>query len=125
MRTVRGKALKYAKMANDLMDAAKDRDVDFARWCRGRWALRCGTSATRGSAAIGKEMDKVDAERAAAIRDDLANRDRGMRISCNTLEDLKGSSPSSRPCATDTCRWSWTTSTSRNGIARDSSSASR
>ena len=35
-------------------------------------------------------MDKVDAERTAAIRDDLANRDRGMRISCNTLEDLKG-----------------------------------
>ena len=57
-------------------------------------------------AAIGKEMDKVDAERTAAIRDDLASRDRGMRISCNTLEDLKGVLAIIARCARDTCRWS-------------------
>ena len=84
------KLSKYAKMANDLMDAAKDRDVDFVRVVSRSLGASLRDECNAWVAAIGKEMDKVDAERVAAIRDDLANRDRGMRISCNTLEDLKG-----------------------------------
>ena len=76
-------------MAEEIETYAADRDFDFIKVV----SVSLGESLKQECAnwikVIGREMDRVDSERVARISTDLSDKNTGIHIECNTLDDLK------------------------------------
>jgi dynein heavy chain len=83
------KLSKYTKMANDIWEGSKDRDVDFVRINARSLGSSLKEECLAWVTAIGKEMDKLDAERVVQIRGGLTEKHKGLHIVCEDINDLK------------------------------------
>ena len=79
----------YTELAEEIETYAADRDFDFIKVV----SVSLGESLKQECAnwikVIGREMDRVDSERVARISTDLSDKNTGIHIECNTLDDLK------------------------------------
>ena len=79
----------YTALAEEIGAYAGDRTIHFVKVV----SVSLGESLKRECAdwikVIGREMDRVDSERVARISTDLADKNTGIHIECNTLDDLK------------------------------------
>ena len=81
---------RFAKRAEDLYDSScVDRDVSFARVVFKSLGASLREECLAWVAAYAREMDRADAERVRSIRTDLKDKQLGVHVACNTLEDLK------------------------------------
>ena len=82
---------RYAKRAVDVWNESLiSGNVQFARVVFTSLGKSLQDECSGWVTAIAKEMDKTDAERVRVIIQDLSDKESGLKIACNTLEDLKG-----------------------------------
>ena len=81
---------KYAKRATDVMDeASTPSDIKFARVLFTSLGKTLQEECQHWVTSIAKELDRGDSETTRQIKQDLHDKDEGLKIACNTLEDLK------------------------------------